>query len=72
MRREGLLARKEWLKAKYRLEANVIEINSHEQAQANPCVWGTSGIICNREIVNYVSGGRAPLLKKLRQMRLIP
>jgi len=72
MRREKLLTRKEWLKTKYGLETNIIEINNHEQAQANPCVWGTSGIICNREIINYVSGGRAPLLKKLRQMRLIP
>jgi GNAT superfamily N-acetyltransferase len=70
MRREELLAHKEWLKTKYGLEAKIIEINSHEQAQANPCVWGTSGIICNREIINYVSGGRAPLLKKLRQMQL--
>jgi len=72
MRREELLARKEWLKTKYGLEANIIEINSHEQAQGNPCVWGTSGIICNRDIINYVSGGRASLLRKLRQMRLIP
>jgi GNAT superfamily N-acetyltransferase len=70
MRIEKLIARREWLKTKYGLEAKIIEINSHEQAQANSCVWGTSGIICNREIVNYVPGGRAPLLKKLRRMRL--
>jgi len=71
MQREKLLARKKWLKMKYRLEANIIEINDHKEAQANPCVWGTAGIICNQEIVNYVPGGRTPLLTKLRQMRII-
>lgn len=71
MRREKLLTRKEWLKMKYGLDANIIEINDYKQAQANPCVWGTAGIICNGEIVNYVLGGRVPLLSKPRQMQIL-
>jgi len=70
MRREVLLARREWLKTKYGLDASMIEINDYKQAQANPCVWGTAGIICNGEIVNYVPGGRTPLLRKLGQMQI--
>jgi len=66
------IARKEWLHAKYGLEANVIEVTDHGMAQANPCVWGTAGIICHGEIVNYVPGGDAHLLKKLRRMKVIP
>lgn len=40
-----LLARREGLRSKYGLDANVIAIADHKAAQANPCMWGTSGIV---------------------------
>lgn len=61
-------ARMEWLKSQYGLDAHVIEVQDHTQAQANPCVWGTSGVICNGEIVNYVRGGDGALRKALGRM----
>ena len=63
------LARREWIRREYGLSAQVIDVASHEMAQANPCVWGSSGVICNGQIVNYVSGGDAPLRDRLRRMR---
>jgi hypothetical protein len=71
MRGDKVMARQEWLYSTHGLEANIIEITDHEMAQANPCVWGTSGIICNGKIVNYVPGGNQPILKQLRQMKMI-
>jgi GNAT superfamily N-acetyltransferase len=72
MRGEKAIARKEWLHSNYRLEVNIIEMTDHKMAQANPCVWGTSGIICNGQVVNYVPGGDQHLLKQLRRMKVIP
>lgn len=72
MRGDKAIARKAWLQANYGLDVNVVEITDHEMAQANPCVWGTSGIICYGKIVNYVPGGDQPLLKQLKRLKVIP
>lgn len=72
MRGEKESARKEWLSSEYGLKVSVVEIADHEAAQANPCVWGTAGIICNGAIVNYVPGGRAHLLKEFKRIGVIP
>lgn len=72
VRGEDESARKEWLGSAYGLEVNVVEITDHKTAQANPCVWGTAGIICNGRIANYVPGGNAHLLKELRRIGVIP
>lgn len=72
MRVERAVARKEWLEARYGLSAHVIDVTRHEMAQANPCAWGTSGIVCNGEIVNYVHGGDGHLLKQFRRIKAIP
>jgi len=71
MRGDETYARKAWLKSKYGLDATVIEVNDCRAAQANPCVWGTAGIVCNGEIINYVPGGDAHLMKKLRRLSAI-
>jgi GNAT superfamily N-acetyltransferase len=71
MRGERNLARREWLKAEYGLDAQVIEVGDHEQAQANPCVWGTSGVVCGGQIVNHVRGGDAGFRKALKKLGLI-
>jgi hypothetical protein len=72
IRGEDESARKEWLGSEYGLKVNVVEVTDHQAAQANPCVWGTAGIICNGKIINYVPGGRAHLLKELKRIGVIP
>jgi hypothetical protein len=71
MRGDKAHARKAWLKSKYGLDATVIEVDDCRAAQANPCVWGTAGIVCNGEIINYVPGGNAHLMKKLKRLNVI-
>ncbi len=71
MRGDKAYARREWLKSEYGIDARVIEVNDAPAAQANPCVWGTAGIVCNGRVINYVPGGDAYLKKKLKQMRMI-
>ena len=45
---------KAWLKSKYCLDVSVIEVDDYLAAQANSCVWGTAGVVCNGEAVNCV------------------
>jgi L-amino acid N-acyltransferase YncA len=71
MRGDRNEARKAWLKSNYGLDAKVIKINSSQMAQANPCVWGTSGVVCNGEILNYVPGGDARFLKALKRLKIV-
>jgi L-amino acid N-acyltransferase YncA len=71
MRGDETYARKTWLKSRYGLDATVIEVNDCRAAQANPCVWGTAGIVCNGEIINYVPGGDAHLVNKLKRLNVI-
>ena len=71
VRGDKAYARKTWLKAKYGLDVTVIEVNDCQAAQANPCVWGTAGIVCNGAIINYVPGGNAHLLKALKRLKMI-
>lgn len=56
---------------RYVLEATVVEVGDPPAAQANPCAWGTAGIVCNGEIINYVPGGDANLVKKLKRLKVI-
>jgi len=71
MRGDKNYTRKTWLKSKYGLDATVIEVNDYWAAQANPCVWGTAGVVCNGEIINYVPGGDAHLVNKLKRLNVI-
>ena len=71
MRGDKAYIRKTWLKDRYGLDVTVIEVNDSQAAQANPCVWGTAGIICNGTIINYVPGGDAHLMKGLKRLKMI-
>ena len=64
-------ARAGWLKTDYGLEATLVEVSHCRAAQANPCVWGSSGIVCNGQVLNHVQGGDAGLLKQLRRLKLL-
>ena len=64
-------ARQAWLRSKYDLDARIVEVDDSQIAQSNPCVWGTAGIVCNGEVINYVPGGDATLLKKLKRLKMI-
>lgn len=72
MRGERERGRQERLRSQYGLEATIVEIDDYKAAQANPCVWGTAGTVCNGEVINYVQGGDALIWKKLRRMGVIP
>ena len=54
MRGERERRRQAVLRSRYGLEAHIVEVQDHTAAQANPCVWGTAGTVCNGVIVNYV------------------
>jgi GNAT superfamily N-acetyltransferase len=71
MRGDKAYARKDGLNSRYGLDATVIEVDDWRAAQANPCVWGTSGIISNGEIINYVPGGAAHLVNSLKRLKVI-
>jgi hypothetical protein len=70
-RGERNLARQRWLKMQYNLDAKIIEVDNFESAKTNPCVWGTSGIVCNGKIINYVTGGDAFLKNELKRLNVI-
>ncbi len=71
MRVETGRARQAWLKSEYGIEAKIVELNDYQDAQANPCVWGTYGIICNGHVINYVPGGGSLLMKNLKKLKVI-
>lgn len=72
MRGDSLRARQEWLKSEYGIEAKVFEIADYKAAQANPCVWGTYGMVCNGVVINYVPGGNSLFMKSLKRLKIIP
>lgn len=72
MREEHGHTRRAWLRSEYGLEGKVITIDNYQAAQANPCVWGTYGIVCNGEVVSHVPGGDGFLRKQLRRLKQIP
>ncbi len=71
MRAEGGYGRKAWLESVYGIQVEVVEIDDYLAAQANPCAWGTYGIVCNRKVINYVPGGNAALIKTLKRLKAI-
>ena len=71
MRAEGGYWRKAWLESVYGLRSEVVEMDDYLAAQANPCVWGTYGVVCNGKVINYVPGGNAALVKGLKRLKII-
>ena len=58
------------LKSVYGIEATVIELKDCREAQMNPCVWGTYGMIANGRVISYVTGGNS-YIKSLKKLRII-
>ncbi len=71
MRATGGYGRKAWLESAYGIPVEVVELKDAQAAQANPCAWGTYGVVCNGKVINYVPGGNAALIKGLKKPKLI-
>ena len=68
---EKFFQRKEMLRTRFDVESRVIELKNPEDAQNNPCGWGTYGIIANGKVLNHVPGGCRGFLQGLKKQKII-
>jgi hypothetical protein len=64
---DGLYRRQKMLKSQYGVEWTVTEICSCREAQANPCMWGTSGAVVNGRVISYVTGAGRSFQRSLEK-----
>lgn len=67
---QSFFYKKDTLKSVYGIEATVIELKDCKEAQMNPCVWGTYGMIANGKVISYVTGGNS-YIKSLEKLNII-
>jgi len=68
---ERLYGRQVELQKSFAVESLVLKIENFQEAQANPCAWGTYGIVANGSVINYIPGGYKGFLKGLKKKKII-